>query len=76
MLYVSRAPWGIYEVLEEFFDLNGIPTGPILFLGSAQGLCNKPRQTGQTGNDRSPMLSASWAHSARKRLIISVRSGA
>ncbi|QRM36025.1 App1 family protein [Microvirga sp. VF16] len=32
MLYVSRAPWGIYEVLEEFFDLNGIPIGPILFL--------------------------------------------
>jgi phosphatidate phosphatase APP1 len=32
MLYVSRAPWGIYEVLEEFFDLHGIPVGPILFL--------------------------------------------
>jgi phosphatidate phosphatase APP1 len=32
MLYVSRAPWGIYEVLEEFFDRNGIPFGPILFL--------------------------------------------
>jgi phosphatidate phosphatase APP1 len=32
MLYVSRAPWGIYEVLEEFFDRHGIPIGPILFL--------------------------------------------
>jgi phosphatidate phosphatase APP1 len=32
MLYVSRAPWGIYEVLEEFFGQHGIPTGPILFL--------------------------------------------
>ncbi len=32
MLYVSRAPWGIYDVLEKFFDLNGIPVGPILFL--------------------------------------------
>ena len=32
MLYVSRAPWGIYEVLEEFFDLHSIPIGPILFL--------------------------------------------
>ncbi|WP_201839355.1 App1 family protein [Microvirga zambiensis] len=32
MLYVSRAPWGIYEVLEEFFNRNGIPIGPILFL--------------------------------------------
>ena len=32
MLYVSRAPWGIYEVLEEFFRLYGIPVGPVLFL--------------------------------------------
>jgi phosphatidate phosphatase APP1 len=32
MLYVSRAPWGIYAVLEEFFDLHGIPVGPVLFL--------------------------------------------
>jgi phosphatidate phosphatase APP1 len=32
MLYVSRAPWGIYEVLEEFFDRHGIPVGPVLFL--------------------------------------------
>lgn len=32
MLYVSRAPWGIYGVLEEFFDRHGIPVGPILFL--------------------------------------------
>jgi phosphatidate phosphatase APP1 len=32
MLYVSRAPWGIYEVLEEFFRQHRIPVGPILFL--------------------------------------------
>jgi phosphatidate phosphatase APP1 len=32
MLYVSRAPWGIYDVLEEFFEGHGIPVGPILFL--------------------------------------------
>jgi phosphatidate phosphatase APP1 len=32
MLYVSRAPWGIYEVIEEFFVRHGIPVGPILFL--------------------------------------------
>lgn len=32
MLYVSRGPWSIYEVLEEFFQRNGIPVGPILFL--------------------------------------------
>jgi len=32
MLYVSRAPWGIYSVLEEFFSQHGIPVGPVLFL--------------------------------------------
>jgi phosphatidate phosphatase APP1 len=32
MLYVSRAPWGIYDVLDEFFARNRIPVGPILFL--------------------------------------------
>lgn len=32
MLYVSRAPWSIYEVLQEFFLLQRIPIGPILFL--------------------------------------------
>lgn len=32
LLYVSRAPWSIYEMLEEFFRLHRIPIGPILFL--------------------------------------------
>jgi phosphatidate phosphatase APP1 len=32
MLYVSRAPWGIYDLLEEFFRRHEIPVGPILFL--------------------------------------------
>jgi phosphatidate phosphatase APP1 len=32
MLYVSRAPWSIYKVLDEFFNLHDIPVGPILFL--------------------------------------------
>ena len=32
MLYVSRAPWGIYEVLDAFFAQHDIPAGPILFL--------------------------------------------
>ena len=32
MLYVSRAPWGIYEVLDAFFSQHDIPVGPILFL--------------------------------------------
>lgn len=32
ILYVSRGPWAIYEMLEIFFQLNRIPVGPILFL--------------------------------------------
>jgi phosphatidate phosphatase APP1 len=32
MIYVSRAPWGLYDVLEEFFQRHEIPVGPILFL--------------------------------------------
>jgi phosphatidate phosphatase APP1 len=32
MLYVSRGPWSIYKVLDEFFNLHRIPVGPLLFL--------------------------------------------
>ncbi|WP_375410583.1 App1 family protein [uncultured Methylobacterium sp.] len=32
MLYVSRAPWGIYDMLSTFFTLHRIPQGPVLFL--------------------------------------------
>ncbi len=32
MLYVSRAPWGIYDMLSAFFALHRIPVGPVLFL--------------------------------------------
>ncbi len=32
MLYVSRGPWSIYEMLETFFNLHHIPEGPVLFL--------------------------------------------
>ncbi len=32
MLYVSRGPWSLYEVLDTFFNFHDIPVGPILFL--------------------------------------------
>ncbi len=32
MLYVSRGPWGIYDILDAFFRAHDIPVGPILFL--------------------------------------------
>ncbi|MEJ2539468.1 MAG: DUF2183 domain-containing protein [Gemmatimonadota bacterium] len=28
--YVSSSPWNLYDFLDDFFDLNGIPEGPIL----------------------------------------------
>jgi phosphatidate phosphatase APP1 len=28
--YVSSSPWNLYDFLEDFFDLNGMPEGPIL----------------------------------------------
>lgn len=32
ILYVSRGPWGIYDMLDAFFQAHNIPIGPILFL--------------------------------------------
>ena len=32
LLYVSRGPWSIYELLDTFFQHHGIPIGPVLFL--------------------------------------------
>lgn len=32
ILYVSRGPWSLYEVLDRFFNMHRIPVGPILFL--------------------------------------------
>ena len=32
LLYVSQAPWSLYEMFDEFFHLHDIPVGPILFL--------------------------------------------
>ncbi len=32
LLYVSRGPWALYEVLDAFFNLHRVPVGPILFL--------------------------------------------
>ena len=32
VLYVSRAPWGTYDMLTAFFRRHGIPVGPELFL--------------------------------------------
>lgn len=39
LFYVSSSPWNLYELLEDFMDLNGIPEGPIFLrdLGTDPG---------------------------------------
>jgi phosphatidate phosphatase APP1 len=30
VFYVSNSPWNLYDLLEDFLDLHGIPRGPLL----------------------------------------------
>jgi phosphatidate phosphatase APP1 len=32
LFYVSSSPWNLYDLLSDFFNLQGIPDGPVLFL--------------------------------------------
>ncbi len=32
MFYISNSPWNLYDLLSDFFHLNDIPIGPVLFL--------------------------------------------
>jgi phosphatidate phosphatase APP1 len=32
LFYVSSSPWNLYDLLSDFFQMNDIPLGPILFL--------------------------------------------
>jgi phosphatidate phosphatase APP1 len=32
LFYVSSSPWNLYDLLAQFFNLQGIPVGPVLFL--------------------------------------------
>lgn len=32
LLYISSSPWNLYDLLAQFFNLQGIPIGPVLFL--------------------------------------------
>jgi phosphatidate phosphatase APP1 len=32
LFYVSSSPWNLYDLLVDFFNLNDIPLGPVLFL--------------------------------------------
>ena len=45
LFYVSNSPWNLYDLLSDFFHLNDIPVGPVLFL----------RRWGFTKMERLPM---------------------
>jgi phosphatidate phosphatase APP1 len=45
LFYISNSPWNLYDMLGEFFHLNNIPIGPVLFL----------RHWGFTHKDQFPM---------------------
>lgn len=32
LLFISRSPWNLYDLFDQFFDLQGIPTGRVLCL--------------------------------------------
>jgi phosphatidate phosphatase APP1 len=37
IFYVSSSPWNLYDLIDDFFELNGIPHGPILLRDLAFG---------------------------------------
>lgn len=48
IFYVSSSPWNLYDLLEDFMELNGIPAGPMFLrdLGTDEGKFLKTRGHG------------------------------
>ena len=48
IFYVSSSPWNLYDLLEDFMELNGIPAGPVFLrdLGTDEGKFLKTRGHG------------------------------
>ncbi len=43
IFYVSSSPWNIYDVLEDFLDVHGVPAGPLLLKDWSLTVLNKHR---------------------------------
>lgn len=43
VFYVSNSPWNLYDLLEEFLGLNGLPDGPILLRDFGVPYQDRPR---------------------------------
>ena len=50
LFYVSNSPWNLYDLLSEFFHLNDIPVGPVLFLRNWGVLDKEQRPTYKRGH--------------------------
>jgi len=54
VFYVSNSPWNLYDLLEEFLDLNHLPKGPILLRDF--GLPYEERGAGYLGHKHESIL--------------------
>ena len=43
IFYVSSSPWNIYDVLEDFLDVHGVPVGPLFLKDWSPSVLNKHR---------------------------------
>jgi phosphatidate phosphatase APP1 len=43
IFYVSSSPWNIYDVLEDFLDVHGVPAGPLFLKDWSLSALNKHR---------------------------------
>ena len=43
IFYVSSSPWNIYDVLEDFLDVHGVPAGPLFLKDWSLSVMNKHR---------------------------------
>jgi phosphatidate phosphatase APP1 len=43
IFYVSSSPWNIYDVLEDFLDVHGVPPGPLFLKDWSLGVLGKHR---------------------------------
>jgi len=43
VFYVSSSPWNIYDVLEDFLDVHGVPAGPLFLKDWSLSVLNKHR---------------------------------
>jgi phosphatidate phosphatase APP1 len=43
IFYVSSSPWNIYDVLEDFLDVHGVPAGPLFLKDWSLSVLNKHR---------------------------------